>query len=569
MVAINANILPRDNYARWWYERQKSAQAEPQTEFDYQPLISILMPVYNAPVSVLSKAIKSVTRQTYDNWELCIVDDSSTSLLTKLCLKTPRNSKIKIKFLKQNLNISGASNQAAAMAKGDYFALLDNDDELESDALYQIVKHINQTRADLLYSDEDFIDLDGEYESPHFKPDFSPDLLLSHNYMTHLSVFTKQLFDQVGGFRSEFDGAQDYDLLLRMVELAKQIEHVPQILYHWRRSETSSSMSTKAKPYTHERGKLAVESAIQRRNIEAEVLDGNIINYYRVKRDLVDHPLVSIIIPFKDKPELLAQCIDSILRKSCYSNFEIIGVSNNSEQSSTFDKMQYYANLDSRIKFVEHNIAFNFSSLVNKGVAESNGAQVVLMNNDVEVINHDWLEGLLEHSQREEIAVVGAKLYFANNKIQHAGVGISLGGAAGHLHLNFPRHQPGYYNRLNVIQNVSALTGALMIVKKSIYEQLNGFDEHEFKVAYNDVDFCLRAIKAGYLNIFTPYCEAYHYESISRGYDEKGEKLDRLNQEKANLWKVHGDMLEKGDPYYNPNLDQNRDDFELPYKPII
>ncbi len=569
MVKLGTKVLPHDNYARWWFEKQNTEPSEADIEFDYQPLISILMPVYNAPPTVLNKAIKSVTRQTYRNWELCITDDCSTRMLTKLCLKSVVNKKIKIRFLDQNLNISGASNQAAAMAQGEYLGLLDNDDELEADALYQIVKRINQTRADLLYSDEDFIDLDGEYESPHFKPDFSPDLLLSHNYITHFSVFKKQLFEQVGGFRSEFDGAQDYDLLLRLSEIAEKIEHVPHILYHWRRSETSTSMSTKAKPYTHERGKAAVRSAVERRGIEADVFDGNVVNYYRVKRKLVAKPLVSIVIPFKDKPELLTQCLDSILQNSSYSNFEVIGVSNNSEQSLTYDTMQRYCDLDTRIKFVEHNIPFNFSSLVNKGVTESSGDQIVLMNNDIEVINHDWMQSLLEHSQRQEIAVVGAKLYFANNKIQHAGVGIALGGAAGHLHLKFPRHSTGYYNRLNVIQNMSALTGALMMVKRSIYEQLNGFDEQLFKIAYNDVDFCLRAIKQGYLNIFTPFCEAYHYESISRGYDDKGDKLNRLNHEKANLWQVHGDMLSHGDPYYNPNLDQYRDDFELPYKPIV
>ncbi len=569
MVLFEKRILPRDNYARWWFEKQAARSSQQQDDFAYKPLISVVMPVYNAKPSVLIKAIRSMTRQTYKNWELCIADDCSTNVITKLCLKLLFNKKIKITFLQKNLNISGASNQAAALATGEYIGLLDNDDELELDALYQVVKHINETSADLLYSDEDFIDLDGEYESPHFKPDFSPDLLLSHNYITHFSVFTRQLFDQVGGFRSEFDGAQDYDLLLRLSEKAKKIEHIPHILYHWRRSETSTSMSSKAKPYTHDRGKAAVASALKRRAVNAEVQDGNVVNYYRVKRKLSGRPLVSVVIPFKDKPDLLNQCIDAILHKSSYSNFEIIGVSNNSQESMTHRVMQDYCELDSRIKFVEHNIAFNFSKLVNKGVAESQGQHIILMNNDIEIINHDWLQCLLEHSQRDEIAVVGAKLYFSNNKIQHAGVGIGLGGAAGHLHLKFPRHSTGYYNRLNTIQNISALTGALMMVKTSVYEQLNGFDEENFKIAYNDVDFCLRAIKQGYLNIFTPYCQAYHYESISRGYDDQGEKLERLNSEKANLWKVHGDLLEKGDPYYNPNLDQNRDDFELPYKPII
>ena len=569
MMVFEKRLLPRDNYSRWWFEKESSLLNQCQETLARQPLISIVMPVYNANPIVLIRAIRSVIKQTYKNWELCVADDCSTNVITKLCLKIFRNKKIKIIFLEKNLNISGASNQAATLATGEYIGLLDNDDVLEPTALYQVVKSINETNADLLYSDEDFIDLDGDYESPHFKPDFSPDLLLSHNYITHFCVFTKELFDQVGGFRSQFDGAQDYDLLLRLSERAKKIQHIPHILYHWRRSETSTSMNTKAKPYTHERGKTAVASAIDRRGIKAKVIDGNIINYYRVKRELNGEPLISVVIPFKDKPKLLNQCINSILNKSSYSNFEIIGVSNNSEEAITFQVMQDYGKLDSRIKFIEYNVPFNFSKLVNKGVTKASGQHVVLMNNDIEVINHDWLQSLLEHSQREEIGIVGAKLYFENNKIQHAGVGVGLGGAAGHLHLNFPRHMPGYYNRLNVIQNISAVTGALMMVEMSVYEQLNGFDEDKFKIAYNDVDFCLRAIKLGYLNIFTPYCEAYHYESISRGYDDKGEKLERLNHEKENLRKVHRDLLEIGDPYYNPNFDQNRDDFSIPYKPLI
>ena len=569
MELLEKRKLPRDNYSRWWFEKENCRLGERQETLSYKPLISILMPVYNATPFVLKRAIQSVVKQSYKNWELCVADDCSTNWMTKLYLKTFFNNKIKIIFLEKNLNISGATNQAAKLATGEYIGLLDNDDELEPDALYQVVKSINETNADLLYSDEDFIDPNGDYESPHFKTDFSADLLLSHNYITHFSVFTKRLFEEVGGFRSEFDGAQDYDLLLRLSEKALKIQHISKILYHWRRSETSTSMNAKAKPYTHERGKAAVRSAIERRGIKAKVTDGNVINYYRVKRELLGKPLVSIVIPFKDKPELLTQCLNSILQKSSYSKFEIIGVSNNSEQAASFEVMHHYSELDSRIKFVEHNIPFNFSKLVNKGVAEACGNHVVLMNNDIEVINHDWLQSLLEHSQRTEIAVVGAKLYFENNKIQHAGVGVALGGAAGHLHLKFPRHSTGYYNRLNTIQNISAVTGALMMVKRNLYEQINGFDEEKFKIAYNDVDFCLRAIKLGYQNIYTPYCEAYHYESISRGYDDQGAKLDRLNHEKENLWSIHGDLLGKGDPYYNPNLDQNRDDFELPYKPIL
>lgn len=562
-------MLPKDNYSRWLFEREDETDSGSLEELAYQPLISILMPVYNASPYVLSKAIRSVTRQTYQNWQLCIADDCSTRITTRLYLKSLFNKKIRIEFLDQNINISGASNRAAQLATGEYIALLDNDDELDPNALYEIVRCLNDTRADLVYSDEDFIDLYGEYESPHFKPDYSPDLLLSHNYITHFTAFRKKHFDRLGGFRSEFDGAQDYDLLLRLVEIVNRIEHVPRILYHWRKSQTSSSMGIAAKPYTHEAGKAALKSAIKRRGIEARVCDGNLPNYYQVTRKISGEPLVSIIIPFKDKPDLLADCLHAILRKTRYRHFEIIGVSNNSTEPGAFEIMSHFSDLDQRCKFVEHNVPFNFSALVNFGFSKSRGEHIILMNNDIEVINEQWLEAMLEHSQRQEIAVVGAKLYFGNQKIQHAGVGIGLGGAAGHLHLNFPHHSAGYFNRLNVIQNISAVTGALMMVKRTIYDSLGGFDEHLFKIAYNDVDFCLRAIDQGYVNIFTPFAEAYHYESVSRGYDQSGEKLERLNHEKKNLWKIHGERLSRGDPYYNPNLDQDRDDFELPYKPLL
>jgi len=569
LPARRRRVLPRDNYARWWFKNRQDITTWKTENLTHQPLVSIIMPVYNASPAVLFKAVQSVRRQSYKNWQLCIADDCSTRSATRWFLKTLTSKRFKVIFLEQNLNISGASNAAAALADGEYIGLLDNDDELEPDALYQMVKRINLTGAQLLYSDEDFIDLDGEYESPHFKPDFSPDLLLSHNYITHFLMFKKSLFDRVGGFRTEFDGAQDYDLLLRLCEHAGRVEHVPKILYHWRKSQTSSSMSVGAKPYTHKRGREAVRDAMVRRGINAEIDDANLPNCYRVKYPVTGNSLVSIVIPFKDKSHLLSGCLDSLLNITAYRNFEVIGVSNNSVEAGTFDTMERYAGRDARIRFIEYNKPFNFSALVNRGVDLARGEHVLLMNNDIEAINRGWLKAMLEHSQREDIAVVGAKLFFEDNTIQHAGVGIGLGGAAGHLHLRFPRHSFGYFNRLNVIQNVSAVTGALMMVERRIYEQLNGFDEDLFKIAYNDVDFCLRAIKAGYRNIFTPYAQAYHYESISRGYDESGEKLDRLNHEKANLWKVHADLLEQGDPYYNPNLDQCRDDFQLPYEAIV
>jgi len=493
------------------------------------------------------------------------VDDASSREDTLNFLHVLENPKIKVIFSRINGNISAASNQAIAMAEGTYIALLDNDDELTVDALYEVVKTINETDADFIYSDEDFISTRGLHVNPHFKPDFSPDLLLSHNYITHFTVMKKSLLDQVGCFRSEYDGAQDYDLFLRATEQAQKIVHIPKVLYHWRMLPTSTSTNPNVKPQALINGENALKDALRRRGVDARVTEANLPHYFRVRYTIVETPKVTIIIPFKDKPELLEMCLNSILEKSTYKNFEITGISNNSIEPKTFETMKRFSQKDSRVTFHEYNHPFNYAAINNFAVNNhASGEHILLLNNDIEIISPSWIEALLEHSQRSEVGCVGAKLYYPDGKIQHAGVIIGLGGYAAHSHRMNLGSDHGYFNRLHVIQNLSAVTGACLMVKKSIYQELGGLDEEHFKIAYNDVDFCLRVREQGYLNIFTPYCEAYHYESVSRGEDHLDEeKTLRFDREKANLKIRHSDILMHGDPYYNINLTTNAEDFTL------
>ena len=440
---------------------------------------------------------------------------------------------------------------------------MDNDDELTPDALFEAAKAINDSGAELIYSDEDFIDLDGEYIDPHFKPDFSPDLLLSHNYITHFVVVRKKLVQEVGLLDSRYDGAQDYELLLRLTEKTDQIYHIQKVLYHWRKSETSTSFTADAKPGALMNAHMALQDTLDRRGIEAQVLDEKLPFFFRVKRKIKDTPLVSIVIPFRDKPDLLATCVNSILDHSTWDNYEIIAISNNSRSSETFTLIHQLEQKSPRFRCIEFNEEFNFSRVVNFGVTQSKGEYLIILNNDIEVISWDWIESMLEHAQRQEVGAVGAKLLYPNNTIQHAGIIIGLGGYAGHAHKLLPINYPGYFNLLHKIHNVSAVTGACFMISRQKYDSINGFDEVNFKIAYNDVDFCLRLREKGLLNVFTPYAELYHYESISRGYEDTEEKQQRFSGEKARLRERHADIFEQGDPYYNPNLTHDDENYSL------
>ena len=538
--------------------------AEEIKNFKKKPLISIIMPVYNVDPKWLDLAIKSIEKQFYTNWELCICDDKSTSIETLDYLKQITNEKIRIKYLDKNLNISGASNEALSLSRGEYIALMDNDDELTVDALFEVVKAINSEDAQFIYSDEDKLEMDNTHSEPHFKPDFAPDMLLSQNYICHFTVIEKKLIDKVQGFTLGLEGSQDHDLFLKVLEHTNKVYHIPKVLYHWRKIPGSTAAVYSDKSYAQEAGRKAIENTMKRRNINVLVENGKYPGTYKVNYNIIGKPLVSIIIPFKDKTELLKMCIESILDKSTYQNFEIIGISNNSQEVETFDEMKRIASFDSRVYFYEYNIPFNYSKINNYAVnTYAKGEHIILLNNDIEIITPNWIEELLMHSQRKEIGCVGAKLYYPNDTIQHAGIAIGVLTLAGHNFKNLPRSAVGYMGRESVIQNISAVTAACLMVKKDIFKEVNGLNEVDLKIAFNDVDFCLRVQEKKYLNIFTPYCEAYHYESISRGSEDTPEKLYRFNSEVSYTQKRHQVILERGDPYYNTNLTLDREDFSI------
>ena len=532
--------------------------------FTFHPPISVAMPVYNVDAKWLQLAINSLKKQWYPYWELCIADDASSKKETVDFLTSINDPQIKIVYLKENVNISEATNAALELASGDYIALMDNDDELTVDAFYEVVKVINRSNAEFIYSDEDKLELDGSYADPHFKPDFAPDMFLSQNYLSHLGVVKKSLIDEVGGWTVSLEGAQDYDLYLKVLELTNKIVHIPKVLYHWRKLPGSTAAEFSDKSYAQEAGIKALEHAMKRRNIAAKVESGKYPGTHRVKYHITDDPLISIIIPFKDKSELLDMCINSILDKSTYQNYEIIGISNNSEEAETFEMMEKLKAKDGRVFFYEHNVPFNYSEINNHAVHEyAKGEHLVLLNNDIEIISHEWLESMLEFSQQNNIGAVGAKLYYPDDTIQHAGVIIGIGGVGGHSHKYFERSAIGYFSRLNIVQNFSAVTAACLMVKKTIFDELQGLNEKDLKIAFNDVDFCLRIGEAGYQNVYTPYCEAYHHESISRGEDDNPEKVARFNSEVDYMLERHNKILNAGDPYYNPNLTLTDENFTI------
>jgi glycosyltransferase involved in cell wall biosynthesis len=438
-----------------------------------EPKISIMMAVFNVDPEWLKLAVLSVKNQWYKHWELCIVDDNSQNIQTLNYLNSLRNPKIKVHRLTEDQGISAATNMALSLAAGEYIALLDHDDELTPDALFEVVRAINDFGADFIYSDEDKLELDGTFCEPHFKPNYSPDMFLSQNYLSHLGVIKKELIDQVGGFTAGLEGAQDYDLYLKVLEHTDKVVHIPKVLYHWRKIPGSTAAVFNDKSYAQDAGASALTMAVQRRQQDAEVFGGKYPGTYRVKYAINALPLVSIIIPFKDKPDLLKMCIESILNKSSYSNFEIIGISNNSEDVETFAEMDRLQSLDTRTSFFEHNVLFNFSEINNYAVQNhANGEHMLLLNNDIEIISPDWIESLLEFSQREDVGAVSGKLFYPDGKLQHAGIIMGIGGVAGHSHKYQDGNHHGYFSRPNIVQNLSAVTGACLMVKKGIFEEI-------------------------------------------------------------------------------------------------
>jgi GT2 family glycosyltransferase len=560
-----SECTPPDEYRRWIARHEPDAATLARQRlhrFARSPKISIVVPVYNPPATFLEAMIASVQAQTYANWELCIADGASPAPHVRPILdRVAADSRVKVVHLPTNAGIVGNSNAAADLATGDYLALLDHDDTLAPFALHTVVAAINETPdADFLYSDEDKIDTYGDRVEPNFKPEWSPETLRSRNYICHLTVLARSLYQTIGGFRPGYDGSQDYDLVLRATERAQRIVHIPHVLYHWRMHAQSTAANTGSKNYAFDAGKRAVGEHLERSGIDGSVHDGPIPGTYQVVYHLRSQPLVSIIVPNKDQPGLLARCVESLARSS-YANYELVIVENGSQLPETH---AYYAELRKQphVRILEWSRPFNYAAVNNFAAAEARGDFLLFLNNDTEAINPDWLEAMVKVAAQPGVGAVGAKLYYADDTIQHAGIVVGMGGVAGHSHLFYPRAAQGYMQRLRITQNVAAVTGACLLMPRAVFEQVGGFDEG-FVLAFNDVDLCLSVLKAGYRVVWTPDAELYHLESKTRGYEDTAEKQARFKREYDLFHLKWGQFLKAGDPYYSPHFRLDRPDFAL------
>lgn len=548
---------------------EEKRKLEEETVFEYAPLISILVPLYNTDKQMLKEMIDSVMWQTYKNWELCLADGSDAAhAYVKETADSYNDPRIKYLKLEKNEGISGNTNKCLTLATGEYIGLFDHDDVLHPEALYEYVKVINEKGADYIYCDETTFK-SGNIDhmlTMHFKPDYAVDNLRANNYICHFSVFKRTLLEGTELFRTKFDGSQDHDMILRLTDRAKCIVHVPRLLYYWRCHSGSVASNISAKEYAIAAAKGAVADHLRSHGYTDFKITGTraFETIFKIRYKINGTPKISIVIPNKDHTEDLERCVNSILDKSTYTNYEIIIVENNSTEKKTFECYEDLKKLSDRIKVVNFEGKFNYSLVNNFGVSFATGDYVLLLNNDTEVITVNWLEELLMYAQREDVGAVGAKLYYPDKTIQHAGVVIGLGAhrTAGHTHYKQSRENLGYMGRLCYTQDVTAVTGACLMVKKSLWDELGGLSP-EFEISLNDVDFCLRLRKLGKLNVFTPFAELYHYESVSRGLDDQGEKAERYNRESElfrTKWKAE---LEAGDPYYNPNFSLDRSDYSL------
>ena len=551
-----------------WLARHKAdkrvLRRQKHASFAQKPLISIVIPLYCTPLPYLKELIESVRRQSYENWQLCLADGSPDDKAKEFLEKHyGREKRIVYQKLKENGGISANTNAAAELAKGEYLMFCDHDDTLEPDALYEIVKAINDTDADVVYTDEDKVSMDGRhYFDPNFKPDFNLFRLRENNYICHIFVVRKSLTDETGMLRSEFDGAQDFDFILRCCEKAKKITHIPKVLYHWRCHMDSTAADPSSKAYAYEAGRKAIREHYQRMGIDAKVDMTERPGWYRSHIKVQGNPMVSIIIPNKDHTDDLELCLFSMSRKSTYRNYEVLIVENNSEKEETFE---YYKKLPERypkVRVLTWEKEFNYSAINNFAAEEAQGEYLLFLNNDVEILTPDWIEEMLQNCQQENVAAVGAKLYYPDDTIQHAGVVLGLGGIAGHIMCRASREDPGYFGRMISVQEISAVTAACMMVKKSEFDSVKGFDE-TFQVAFNDIDLCMKFRAAGKKIVFTPYAELYHYESKSRGLEDTPEKQFRFDKEVKRFQEKWAQQLEMGDPYYSPNLSVTEGDCSL------
>lgn len=581
---VQSKLLKKDanTYENW---RKKYAvtpeelAAQREQRFSKEVCFSIVVPLYQTVPAYLREMIESVLAQTYGNWQLCLADGSPhtggqgaagekgtprTALTGILEEYAARDSRICFVTMQENEGISGNTNAALALAHGDYLVLVDHDDLVAPNALYEFAAAIaHNGEIDMLYSDEDKVDMEGKrYFEPHFKPDFNPDLLRSMNYICHLLAVRTDVAARAGGFRSEFDGAQDYDFILRCSECAAQIYHVPKILYHWRCHMESTAANPESKRYAFEAGRRAIEAHYERLSLPARVENTEVYGRYRTRYAWEEQPLVSVIIPNKDHADDLSQCIASIQEKSDYRNFELVIVENNSTDEETFSYYQKLQREYENVRVVYYEGGFNYAKINNFGVQEAAGEYLLLLNNDTEMIDGEVIGELLGYCMREDVGAVGAKLLYGDDTIQHAGVVLGFGGTAGHAFIGKHRYDAGYFGRILCAQDYSAVTAACMMTKRSVYEAVGGMTE-ELAVAFNDIDYCLKVRALGKLVVYDPYAELYHYESKSRGLEDSPEKVERFLGETERLLSFWREQIEDGDPYYNRNLTLDNSDFSL------
>lgn len=566
---IGREIDPEASGQHGWLRKHSASRRELKSQrqhvFEYDPLISIVIPLYNTPIKYLKAVIDSIEKQTYRNWELCLADGSTDpqvgAFIRKNHAKDPR---IRYRKLDENQGISGNTNAAVDMVRGEFIMLCDHDDVVAPDACFEMVKVLNEDdQVDIVYTDEDKLSMDGTHlYDPHFKPDFNLDLLRSNNYICHIFLVRKTVVDQAGKFRSEYDGAQDYDFILRCCEQARKIRHVAKSLYHWRAHPASTAGDPASKMYAYKAGEEAVRAHYQRLGMEAEVSMTEHYGRYRTTFPVKGEPKISILIPNMDHRQDLQRAVASIYERSTYSNFEILVLENNSVQEETFSYYEQLEKEHDNLRVIKWEKSFNYAAINNFGARHAEGEYLLFLNNDIEIITPEWMEEMLSYCQREDVGVCGVKLLYPNDRIQHAGVVIGLGGPAGHVLCGAKNNVLTYAGKSNSTQDLSAVTAACMMTPKDVFEKAGGFGE-EFRVAYNDVDYCLKVRSMGLLVVYNAFVEAYHYESLSRGAEDTPEKKKRLKKESGLFCAKWPEILEKGDPYYNVNLTLDSGDCRL------
>ncbi len=568
-VRLNERFEPEEIPYEGWYAQyvpsQQRLDAQRRKHWKIQPKISVVVPAYKTPEEFLRQMMDSLRNQTYANWELCIANGSpeDQAMAAVLAEYSREDNRIRYENLKENLGIAENTNAAFQMATGEFVGLLDHDDLLAPNALYEIASVIEKnSQADVIYTDEDKVTTDlTEHFQPHLKPDFNLDLLRSNNYICHFCVVRRSIVEEIGGFRREFDGAQDYDFIFRCTEAAREVCHVPEILYHWRTHKASTADNPASKMYAFDAGRRAIEAHLQRSHVAGVVSHTKDLGFYQVEYPVQKEDLISIIIPNKDEKESLEKCLQSIWKKSTYKNYEILIIENNSTSQEIFD---YYEELKKKenIRILTWKREFNYSAINNFGVQYARGEYLLFLNNDVEVITANWMERMLGNCQRKEVGAVGVKLYYPDNTIQHAGCVIGIGGIAGHMFVGMDRSRTGYLHKASIQQDLSAVTAACMMMKREAFAKTGGFTE-ALSVAFNDVDLCLKVGREGYLIVYEPHVELYHYESKSRGAEDSEAKIRRFQGEIEYMRSHWIDILKKGDPCYNKNLSLTKWNYSL------